>query len=225
MKKTHQPAAPRVVTIDGPAGSGKSTVARALARRLGFLYVDTGAMYRALTWLLLRRGVDWADARAVAAAVERLDAQWEVREGAVVMRLEDEDPGAAIRSDDVTKAVSGVAAHACVRSWMAERQRALARLGPLVMEGRDIGSVVFPDAAWRFYLDASPAVRASRRLREMGGAGSELARVAREIERRDALDSSRGVAPLQVPAGARVIDTSALGIEEVVEVLERWVRR
>lgn len=201
----------RVIAIDGPAGSGKSTVARGVADRLGLAYLDTGAMYRAVACAVLRRGVDPADTGAVAevARTIRLDL---TRDACVVDGV---DATADIRGPEVTGAVSAVAANPAVRTEMVARQRAWAtERGGGVMEGRDIGSVVFPDATLKVYLTASAEVRAMRRAGEAGG--RDVAAVGADIERRDAADSGRETSPLVEAPGAVVVDTSDLGIDEVV---------
>jgi cytidylate kinase len=198
------------VAIDGPAGAGKSTVARALAARLGLRYLDTGAMYRGVTHAVLRRGVDPADGAAVARVA---------RETLLVidddtLEVDGEDATAAIRGPAVTAAVSFVAANSEVRTLLRGRQRDLVtRRGGGVVEGRDIGSVVFPDAILKVYLTASPEVRARRRVAEAGG---DAAEIAEAIRRRDALDSSRADSPLRLMPDAWVVDTSDTGVAEVV---------
>jgi cytidylate kinase len=213
----------RVVAIDGPAGSGKSTVARRVAARLDFAHVDTGGMYRALALRALRAGAADGDESAVTVALAGVEFGLE---GDHVI-LDGEDVSAAIRSAEVTALVPRIAAMPGVRAILLERQRALAASGEgVVMEGRDIGSVVFPDARWKFYLDARPEVRARRRLEEVTAAGrtADLATMIREIEERDRKDRERPVAPLVIAPGARVIDSSALTIEEVVDRIVERVR-
>jgi len=202
-------AAP-VVAIDGPAGAGKSTVARALAARLGLRYLDTGAMYRGVTHAVLRRGVDPADEAAVA----RVARETRLVIDDDMLEVDGEDATAAIRGPAVTAAVSLVAANSEVRTLLRGRQRDLvARRGGGVVEGRDIGSVVFPDAILKVYLTASPEVRARRRVAEAGG---DAAEIAEAIRRRDALDSSRVDSPLRAMPDAWVVDTSDTGVVEVV---------
>jgi cytidylate kinase len=207
-----------VVSIDGPAGSGKSTLARALAKGLGpsWAYLDTGAMYRAVTLAALRRGVALDDAVALAALAAGVVLSLS-RDGRVV--LDGEDVTAALRTPEVNAAVSLVAANAAVRQVMVRHQRAFAaQHGKTVAEGRDIGTVVFPDAVVKIWLDASPAERASRRAAEMEAAGGrESAEGVREsIERRDRLDRERAVAPLVRAAGAVSIDTTGKTPEQVL---------
>ncbi len=204
----------RVIAIDGPAGSGKSTVARLLAERLDLEYLDTGAMYRAITVAALRRNIDPADVEPVASLAERVELA--VTADAVV--VDGVDATIEIRGPEVTRAVSTVAANPSVRSEMVSRQREWARRrGGGVLEGRDIGSVVFPDALLKVYLDARPEVRAARRSKEVSDLSYET--VAADIARRDALDQGRDASPLTRAGDAVEVDTSDLTIDEIVELL------
>ena len=206
-----------VVAIDGPSGAGKSTVGRALAARLGYTYVDTGAMYRALTVKALRAGVS-PDAEGSLVALAR-ETSIELEDGGRRVRLDGMDVTSEIRSRDVTAAVSAVSAHPGVRRDMVERQRRLGVGGGVVLDGRDIGTAVFPDAEAKFYLDADPRKRARRRQAELHAAGSDigLEELEREIRARDAADSTRADSPLVRAADATLVDTTALTAEEVVE--------
>jgi cytidylate kinase len=202
-----------VIAIDGPAGAGKSTVGRAVARRLGLHYLDTGAMYRAVTLAALRRGIAVHDHERVADLVGELVI--DVDDDGV--RVDGVDATADIRGREVTDAVSAVAANSVVRADLVERQRAWAReRGGGVIEGRDIGSVVFPDARLKLYVTASPRIRAERRVGEIGG---DVAEVEAAIIERDRKDSSRADSPLTEADGAVVVDTSGLGVDEVVELI------
>jgi cytidylate kinase len=202
-----------VVAIDGPAGSGKSTVARAVAQRLGLPYLDTGAMYRSVAFAAIRARIDPADADAVAARVR--DCRIELDPDGTV-RVDGADATIEIRGPEVTRAVSVVAANPAVRAELRTRQREwLDSHGGGVLEGRDIGTVVVPDADLKVYLDARPEVRAGRRSREVGELSYD--EVAADIARRDALDQGRDDSPLTAAEGAVVIDTSDLSIDEVVE--------
>lgn len=207
----------RVIAIDGPAGSGKSTVARALAARLGLRYLDTGAMYRSVAFAALRAGVDPADEPVVARIARDVDLRLD-DDGTV--RVDGADATIEIRGPEVTRAVSVVAANTEVRAELRTRQREWAeRNGGGVLEGRDIGTVVFPDAELKVYLDASPEVRAARRSREVSELDYET--VAADIARRDALDQGRSDSPLRVAGDAVVVDTSDLTIDQIVDrVLE-----
>ena len=205
---------PRVIAIDGPAGSGKSTVARAVADRLELEYLDTGAMYRGVAHAVLRRGINPTD-RAAVAEVARAVSLDVTRSSCLV---DGEDASGAIRGPEVTGAVSAVAANPDVRVEMVARQREwVAELGGGVMEGRDIGSVVFPDAEVKVYLTASPEVRARRRAAEVPGLDVDA--VAADIRRRDEADSSRTASPLVTADGAQVLDTSELTVDGVVDAI------
>ena len=205
----------RVIAIDGPAGSGKSTVARALAARLGLEYLDTGAMYRSVTFAALRRGVDPTEAEQVARIVE--DISLEVREDGGVT-VDGVDASIEIRGPEVSRAVSIVAANPAVRAEMVRRQRAWvdAREGG-VLEGRDIGTVVFPDAELKVYLTADPQVRAQRRSREVADLDYET--VAADLARRDALDQGRDISPLAQADDAFHLDTTGMTVEEIIDTI------
>jgi cytidylate kinase len=197
----------RVIAIDGPAGSGKSTIGRAVAARLGLEYLDTGAMYRSVAFAALGRGIDPADHEAVAALAPTLIIVIGER-----VTVDGEDATAAIRGPEVTRAVSAVAANPEVRAELVRRQRAwAAERGGGVMEGRDIGTVVFPDADLKVYLTADESERLRRRAVEGG------VEVARYSARRDAADSTRAASPLQAAEDALVIDTTGRAIDEIVE--------
>jgi cytidylate kinase len=204
----------RVIAIDGPAGSGKSTVAKALAARLGLEYLDTGAMYRSVTFAALRRGVDPSEQDQVARMVQ--DLEIEVGPDAVV--VDGVDATIEIRGPEVGRAVSIVAANPAVRAEMVLRQRAwvAARDGG-VLEGRDIGTVVFPDADLKVYLTADPEVRAQRRSKEVTDLDYET--VAADLARRDALDQGREVSPLVEAPDAFVVDTTGLAVEQIIDVI------
>ena len=201
-------AAPSVIAIDGPAASGKSSVARALARRLGWTFVNTGNMYRAVTWAVLAGGTDPADAEAVAAALAALDISFQTTSGETTISIDGRTLGPELTEDRVNKAVSLVASVPVVRHKLVSGQRDLARLGPLVMEGRDIGSVVFPDSPFKFYIDASEEVRNARRQAQGH---------VDKIGERDRIDATRKTSPLVTAPGAVVIDSSDLTLDQVVE--------
>lgn len=213
-----------IIAIDGPSGAGKGTIARAVASRLGFHHVDTGAMYRALAWKALRESVDLANEAAVSALAER--AQFDVIDGRVA--IDGHDVVAAIRTPEMDAAASVVARQPAVRRVLVERQRALGALGGLVMEGRDIGTVVFPAAAVKIYLDASPEERARRRATDPAHASGQgtaaIQEVATALAERDRIDSTRATAPLSVAPDAVVIDTTALSIDDAVERVMQLVK-
>jgi len=201
----------QAIAVDGPAGSGKSTVAKALARRLGAAHVDTGAMYRALALKMLEEKLRFDDRSAVAEVL----ASTEIRVGDGKVLLDGRDVAHLIRSDEVTAASSKVAELEPVRKWMVDRQRAIAEAaGSAVVEGRDIGTVVLPGADLKIYLTASEQERARRRSLETG---SEAGRTAAEIASRDARDSERTFSPLKAAADAVVLDTTDLSIEQVLD--------
>lgn len=203
-----------IVAIDGPSGAGKGTVSGAVARSLGYRHIDTGAMFRAVAWKASHDGVALDDDTAVTALATRADL---VVEGGVV-RIDGHDVTRAIRTAEMDRMVPTVARQPGLRAVLVDRQRAMGRDGGVVMEGRDIGSVVFPDADVKVYLDASEAERARRRLGDQAYAaqGAEQAAVAQAIAARDQADRTRATAPLTLAPGAVYIDTTALGIEQVV---------
>lgn len=211
---------PLVVAVDGPGGSGKSTVARALARRLGLRYLDTGAMYRAVTWLALQRRVDIEDAEALAQLSERAALCVSTDPDAPKVIIDDTDVSAEIRTRPVTSAVSAVSAVPALRQRLVDQQRAMihADRSGIVVEGRDIGTVVAPEAPLKVFLTASTAVRARRRSDEIGEAGDEaVAQTMAELGRRDALDSGRTASPLAQAADAFVVDSTDLSVDAVVD--------
>lgn len=203
------------LAIDGPAGAGKSTVARAVADALGWRYVDSGAMYRAIALAVLRAGADATDEDAVAGIAETADVDLD---GTRVW-LDGTEVSERVRASDVTKIVSTVAANPRVRSALLGKQRALAASADVVMEGRDIGTAVLPDAEIKVYLTAAAPERARRRALEQGlpQDGPTLDAMERELSRRDTADATRDVAPLMRAAGAHEVDTTGLALEEVVE--------
>lgn len=196
------------IAIDGPAASGKSTVARKLAQRLGLIMINTGAMYRAIAWATIQRDVDVQDPDAVVAMLDEIDLACGVRDGGSTIMIDGVDPGEALREDAVNLLVSAVAAISEVRVLLVAKQREYLTLGSLVMEGRDIGSVVFPDTPYKLYIDASEEVRMARRSAEG---------LADVVSKRDAEDSKRKASPLIVAHGAVVIDSSEMSIDDVVE--------
>ena len=204
----------RIIAIDGPAGSGKSTVARALAERLGLSYLDTGAMYRSVTFAALRRGIDPSEPSQVARIVARV----ELDIGLDRVMVDGVDATIEIRGPEVSRAVSIVAANPDVRTEMVRRQRewVVAHEGG-VLEGRDIGTVVFPDADLKVYLTADPEVRAARRSKEVTDLDYET--VAADLARRDALDQGREASPLVEAPDAYVVDTTGLSVDQIVDLL------
>jgi len=201
-----------IIAIDGPAGAGKSTVARRLAARLGFRYLDTGAMYRALTWLALDRGVSLDDADALAGLAREHEVLIEANDKVTIAGR---DVSGAIRTVEIDRVVSSVARHPQVREILRERQRALAVTGDAVMEGRDIGAVVCPNADVKVFLTAEASERARRRTEERPGLGADA--LATDLRKRDARDAGQ----MTAAPDAILIDTTGIGIDEVVARIEQ----
>lgn len=211
----------RIIAIDGPAASGKSTVAREVAKRLNCIYVDSGALYRGVTWKMIREGIDTTHSLSVLPALMKSKWSFENRNGVVVFAIDGEEPGEALRGKAVREAVADIAAMPAVRAFVVHRLRKLAGMGSLAMEGRDIGSVVFPKTPYKFYLDASPEERARRRHAELVAAGEteKAQEVMDSLQRRDEKDSTRKTAPLKVADGAYVVDTSKYDVDGVIQVV------
>lgn len=216
----------KVIAIDGPAGSGKSTTAKLLAERLGYLYLDTGAMYRALTYFAMDNNVALSDGNKLAALSETLPIELIEMEGVTEVLINGQNVTSEIRTPEVTRGVSEVSAHAGVRKAMVEKQRAIGKKGSIVAEGRDTTTVVFPGADLKVFLDASIETRARRRLLELSRAGisTSLEELQEEIGRRDSYDSGREHSPLVRAKDAIVVDTSSLTIEQQVEHILSLVR-
>lgn len=213
---TGQPStAGLVIAIDGPSGSGKSSTSRGVAARLGLRYLDTGAMFRAVTWWMLDHGVDVHDPEAVAARAGEPLVESGTDPLTPTISVDGVDVSVEIRSDAVNAAVSPVSAVPAVRARLLELQRAVAAEGDIVVEGRDIGSVVLPDAPVKVYLTADPAARAARRALEEGG--SDLAATEASLLQRDVIDSTRATAPLVQADGAAHLDTTAYTLDEVID--------
>src|SRR5262245_28314975 len=207
-----------IVAIDGPAGVGKSTVAKLLASRLGFLYLDTGALYRAVAWAVLKHGTEPMDADAVAKLFPKLLLHMEVTNKDVTVSINGKDVTKELRTPAVSAAASVVSAIPAVRSWLLPVQRQIGQKGSVVAEGRDIGTKVFPSAPVKFFLEADPTVRAQRRHRELVAAGHlrAIEETSADMSGRDNRDRSRAVAPLVAAEDAHHIDTSRLSAEDVV---------
>jgi cytidylate kinase len=217
----------KTIAIDGPSASGKSTVAKGVAAALGYIYVDSGALYRGVTWQALRKHVDVHDAAAVIVCME--DAVWDffIQDGKAVFSIDGDMPFQELREKAVRESVSAVAAIPAVRSFVGENLRSLANFGSLVMEGRDIGTVVFPDSPYKFYLDADPQERAMRRYRELAAAGEDeqAHEVMESLKKRDKIDSTRKTDPLAVAPGAEVIDSTSMTLENVIQTVIDAVQR
>jgi cytidylate kinase len=197
----------RVIAIDGPAASGKSSVARGLARQLGFVYVNSGAIYRAITWYILQKKIHPEENERIAGALQAANITCCLEDNESRILIDDVDPGEHLRDDCVNESVAGVSQFSVVRQIVAKNLHERAQSHDLIVEGRDIGSVVFPDTPYKFYLNASPEVRLQRRAAQGG---------RDEITIRDRVDSSRPVSPLVIAKDAHVIDTSHLTIQEVI---------
>lgn len=210
-----------IVAIDGPAGAGKSTVARGVADRLGYLYIDTGAMYRAIAWCAIRACVPITDTNSILALALETDVTLQTIDGVQHVFANGEDVSAEIRTPEATRASSPVSAIPGVRKRLVELQRKMAAEGGVVMEGRDIGTVVFPDAEVKVFLTASAQERARRRVEQMRemGVAADLDKTAAEMRERDLRDSSRATAPLVQAADAVLLDTDGLTIEQVIDAI------
>jgi len=216
----------KTIAIDGPSASGKSTVSKAVAAELGYIYADSGALYRGVTWQALRKGVDTADADAVLETMHSAEWDFFVQDGAAVFSIDGDIPVQELREKDVRENVASVAAIPAVRKFVVESLQSLANFGSLVMEGRDIGTVVFPDSPYKFYLDADPEERAMRRYRELVAAGeNEKAEAVMEsLKKRDQIDATRKADPLVVAPGAQVIDSTSMTLEEVIQTVVKAVK-
>ena len=215
-----------IVAIDGPSGVGKSTLSKLLAHELGFINLDTGAMYRAVALAAARRGIDPADMAALGSLAEEVVIDFARDAGIERVLLDGEDVSAAIRTPEISLLTSQVSACPAVRDALVRRQRQLGAQGGVVLEGRDIGTVVFPDAEVKFFMVANAEERGRRRFLElqMKGATVDLARTIAEVEARDSADSSRSHSPLRRAEDAVTIDTSVLSIEQVLAEMIRLVR-
>ena len=213
------------IAIDGPSGAGKSSLAKALAKDLGYVYVDTGAMYRSIGLYAVRAGVDPHDADAVAALLPQVKLGIRLIDGAQHIYLNGEDVSTAIRAEEIGMAASAVAAHPAVRSFLLDTQRGLAESQNILMDGRDIGTVVLPNATVKIFLTASAEARAQRRAKELAEKGqpADFATVLADIRQRDYQDSHRAVAPLKQAEDAILVDTSSIGLQESFDLLKRTI--
>ncbi len=216
-----------IITIDGPAGSGKSTVSRMIAETLQFFYLDTGAMYRAVALQAKREGVDCGDSKKLERICEKIDLNFWMDGGCNKLSLGGEDVTLAIRSPEMDMLSSKISAVKEVRDAMKTLQRKMGSKGRMVAEGRDMGTVVFPDADYKFFITALPEIRAERRFKERQDRGEIvfMAEVAKELKKRDNQDTNRDIAPLRPAKDAKVIDSTALNQDEVVELILRKIKK
>ena len=217
-----------VIAIDGPSASGKSTVARKVAAALDRVYVDSGSLYRGVAWKAVSETVDATDKSAVEKLVRGIEMEFALSEGAILYKIDGIDPGEEIREKSVNDIVSNIAAVPLVRERVVGWLRDMSEVGMIVMEGRDIGTAVFPDARWKFYLKASAEERARRRYEEMQakGLGQEsLEAITESLRNRDRIDSTREVDPLRVADGAVTIDSTGVSADEVVALIVDRVAR
>jgi len=216
-----------IIAIDGPSGAGKSTLAKRLAKELGFVYLDTGAIYRALAFKVLRQGVDLADDTRLAELVGSTEIDLQERDGRLEVLLDGMDVAPEIRTPEVSQMASKVSALKIVRERLLDLQRDMARRGSVVAEGRDIGTVVFPDAEVKIFLHASAEERARRRCAELRAAGrtADLAETLREMAERDKRDSERDLAPLRMADDALRIDSSTVGADELAHRVLSEIRK
>ncbi len=214
------------IAIDGPAGAGKSTIARRLAKQLGFIYVDTGAMYRAMAYHFLKSGIAAADVDGIAAECPRVDVTIVYENGEQQVLLNGENVNGVIRTEEVGNMASATSVYPVVRTKLVELQRQLAAKSDVIMDGRDIGTCVLPDAQVKIYLTASSATRAKRRFDELTAKGTDcdLAAIERDIIDRDYRDMHRETSPLRQAADAVLVDSSEMGIDEVVDAIYQIYR-
>lgn len=216
-----------VIAIDGPAGAGKSTIASRLARKFGYLTIETGAMYRALALTALEQGVSPDDAGALLKLAQASRIQLEPTAESNRVLLDGRDISGRVRQPDVTEAASRVSVHPAVREWMVARQREMGEQGGVIMEGRDIGTRVFPDAEVKIFLDAHPDVRTERRLQQQRASGKEQSAqaVASELRERDRRDTTRAASPLVPAPDAVILDSTRMNIDQVVEAAEKMIEQ
>ncbi len=212
------------IAIDGPAASGKSTTARLLAKKLGYVYIDTGAMYRAITLAVLQSGADPSHKEESEKIAAKSLIELKIINGTQQTFLDGIDVSSQIRSPQIDKAVSEIATNAAIRKLMVRQQQRLAENGGIVMDGRDIGTVVLPTADLKIFMNASIEARALRRLKDQSGQGLSLEEIKKDIERRDHIDSTRKDGPLKKAADARELDNSSLSIDEQVEIIFKWAK-
>lgn len=211
------------IAIDGPAGAGKSSIAKRVAEELSFVYVDTGAMFRTMAYYFLQNGIDTADEAAVAENCDKIEIRIEYRDGEQHIFLNEKDVSSEIRKEEVGKNASVVAKYSVVREKLLQLQRKMAEVNDVIMDGRDIGTVVLPDAEVKIFLTASSRVRAERRYKELTekGENCNLDEIERDIIARDEQDMNREIAPLKQAEDAVLVDSSFMTIDEVVETIQK----
>lgn len=214
-----------VIAIDGPAGAGKSTIASRLARKFGYIHLESGAMYRALALKAIERDVGFEDEPALLELAQRITIELQPRLDGNRVLLDTRDVSARIRERDVTEAASKVSVHPRVREWMVAQQQKMGAQGGIVMEGRDIGTKVFPNAEVKIFLEADPSVRMERRLKQRELAPDQASRIAAELRDRDHRDATRAASPLVPAPDAVIVDSTHLSIEAVIERSEELVRK
>jgi len=215
-----------IVAIDGPSGAGKSTVGKMLARELDYIYIDTGAMYRALGWKAVKEGVELKEGPELKDLCARTEVTLRQDGGELKVYVDGGDVSPFIRTPEMSMAASAISAQPSVRARLLELQREMGRGGGVVLEGRDIGTVVFPEAKAKFYLDADPVQRAERRYAELKAKGEDvsLERIIEEVKKRDYDDSHRAIAPLKKADDAVVVDSSSMSAEEVVRFMKAKIK-
>lgn len=215
------------IALDGPCGGGKSTVADILAQKLDILHLDTGAMYRACALCAIKREVDCLDEEAVSGFINDIDIEIRYQNGRQITMLDGEDVSEKIRANEVSMMSSDISSLKCVREKMVEMQREVAKRNDCILDGRDIGTVVLPDATFKFYITATPTVRAERRYKELTGKGQKVdfEDLIEEINRRDYNDSHRKISPLKKADDAILIDTSEMTVKEVVDKLLSYITK
>ncbi len=215
------------IALDGPCGGGKSTVADILAQKLDILHLDTGAMYRACALCAIKRGVDCLDEEAVSGFINDIDIEIRYQNGRQITMLDGEDVSEKIRANEVSMMSSDISSLKCVREKMVEMQREVAKRNDCILDGRDIGTVVLPDATFKFYITATPTVRAERRYKELTEKGQKVdfEDLIEEINRRDYNDSHRKISPLKKADDAILIDTSEMTVKEVVDKLLSYITK
>lgn len=216
-----------IVAIDGPSGAGKSTVGKMLARELGYIYIDTGSMYRALGWKAVKEGVELKEGPELKELCARTDVTLKQEGGEIRVYVDGQDVSPFIRTPEMSMAASAISAQPSVRARLLELQRQMGRGGGVVLEGRDIGTVVFPEAKAKFYLDADPVQRAERRYTELKAKGEDVSldRIIEEVKKRDYDDSHRAIAPLKKAEDAVVVDSSHMSAEKVVRLMKGLVEK